>query len=243
MTVVSSLDGPQATLEYLGDGRTREALDGFWQPQSEAQRAGVEAVGMDLWAPYYVSTVAHVPDAHRKIVHDPFHLVRYRNEAVDDVRKAEHRRLQAHDDDTLKGSRQLWLYGQENLPPKLVQPFATLRRNAVRTARAWSFKELFRSFWHCAGVAAARRFYADWHRRAMRSQLGPVKKVARMFQRHLENILTYFQHGLTNAAAEGLNNKLQAVIKKAYGFRNRARLYADLYFHCGGLNLYPALPQ
>jgi transposase len=92
-------------------------------------------------------------------------------------------------------------------------------------------------------VVAARRFYADWHRRAMRSKLEPVKKVARMFQRHLENILTYFQHGLTNAAAEGPNNKIQTVIKEAYGFRNRARLYADLYFHGGGLNLYPALRQ
>jgi transposase len=118
------------------DGRTREALDGFWQPQSEAQRTGVEAVGLDLWSPYYVSTIAHVPDAQRKIVHDPFHLVRYMNEAVDDVHKAEHRRLQAQDDDTLKDSCQLWLYGQEHLPPQLRNPFATLRRNAVRTARA-----------------------------------------------------------------------------------------------------------
>ena len=243
VTAVSCLDGPKATLEFIGDGRGRDTLDQFWLGRSDAQRAGVEAVGRDLWAPYFYSTVTHVPDARRKIVHDPFHLERYMNEAVDDVRKAEHRRLHAQANDTLKGSHHLWLFGQENLPRKYRQPFAALRRTALQTVRAWSFKELFRSFWQCDGVADARAFFADWYRRALRSRLAPVKKVARMFQRHLENILTCFQHGLTNAAAEGLNNKIQSVRKKAYGFRNRARLYADLYFHCGGLDLQPALPQ
>ena len=56
------------------------------------------------------------PGLRRKIVHDPFHLVQYPNEAVNEVRKSEHRRLQAQGDDTLKSTRQLWLYGMENVP-------------------------------------------------------------------------------------------------------------------------------
>jgi len=50
---------------------------------------------MDMWEPYVQSTLAHVPGAATKIVHDPFHLVKAMNEAVNDVRKREHARLQA----------------------------------------------------------------------------------------------------------------------------------------------------
>jgi len=38
---------------------------------------------------------------------------------------------------------------------------------------------------------------------------------------------------------EGLNNKIQAIVKKAYGYRNIERLKTDILFHLGGLNLYP----
>jgi len=60
-----------------------------------------------------------------KIVHDPFHLVQYMNEAVNEVRKGEHRRLQAMGDDILKNTRQLWLYGMENVPAST--PGASMR--------------------------------------------------------------------------------------------------------------------
>ena len=51
-------------------------------------RAAVEAVAMDLWEPYFNSTVAHVPEAADKIVHDPYHLGRMLSEAVDKVRRS-----------------------------------------------------------------------------------------------------------------------------------------------------------
>jgi hypothetical protein len=69
-----------------------------------------------MWEPYVQSTLSHVPGAASKIVHDPFHLVKYMNEAVNEVRKSEHRRLQAQGGDILKSTRQLWLYGMENVP-------------------------------------------------------------------------------------------------------------------------------
>ena len=33
--------------------------------------------------------------------------------------------------------------------------------------------------------------------------------------------------------------KIQGLIKKAYGYRNKQRFITDIYFHCGGLDLYP----
>ena len=243
LTIVARVEaGRSATVDYVGTGRKRETLDAYWQSLTPEQRSGVEAVGMDLWEPFFNSTLAHVPGAAGKIVHDPFHLVSYMNGALNEVRKAEHRDLLEAGKRTLSGSKQLWLYGVENLPTDRAAEFARLKAQKLQTSRAWAIKELFRDFWDCASVAEGRRFFGRWYDWAIRSRLEPVKKVARMFKRHLDNIVTFFQHRLSNGSIEGLNNKIQGLVKKAYGYRNPERFKTDIFFHLGGLNLYPA-PQ
>lgn len=174
------------------------------------------------------------------IVHDPFHLARHLNAAVDKVRKQEHRQLQTEGDDCLQGTKYWWLYGWENIPAQHRASFDVLKASQLKTSRAWSLKEMFRDFWACETVAEGREFFGHWYSWAIRSRLEPVKKVARSFKRHLENIVTYFDHRLTNASLEGLNSKIQGLIKKACGYRNRERFKTDIMFHCGGLDLYPA---
>ena len=71
---------------------------------------------MDMWEPFISSTSEHVPDAQSKIVFDPFHIMKYMLEAVDAVRKAEHRRLLANGDETLKRTKFLWFFSQEIFP-------------------------------------------------------------------------------------------------------------------------------
>jgi transposase len=67
-----------------------------------------------------------------------------------------------------------------------------------------------------------------------------VIEVARMIQRHLQGVLNFFAYRVTNAVAEGLNSKIQTIKKMAYGFRNREHFKTAIFFHCGGLQLYPA---
>lgn len=67
-----------------------------------------------------------------------------------------------------------------------------------------------------------------------------MKDVAYLIKRHLNNVLTYIAHPITNAVSEGLNSKIQTIKKRAYGFRNKERFKTAIDFHCGGLNLYPA---
>jgi transposase len=74
----------------------------------------------------------------------------------------------------------------------------------------------------------------------MRSRLAPVKRVVRMFQRHLNNLVPLFEHRLSNGSIEGLNNKIQSLVKQAYRYRNPERFKTDIFFHLGGLSLYPA---
>jgi len=239
LTIVAQVQAERTTVQYVGDGREQGSLDAFWQSLLPAQLAGVEAVGMDMWEPFVQSTLAHVPGAASKIVHDPFHLVKAMNEAVNEVRKSEHRRLQAQGDDTLKNTRQLWLYGLENVPAKRAQSFEEIWTINLETSRAWMLKELFRSFWLCDTLKQAGTYFAKWYSWAIRSRLDPVKKVARTCKSHLEHILTFFVHRLTNGPIEGLNNGIQGLIKKAFGYRNRERFKTDIFFHFGGLDLYP----
>jgi len=240
LSIVAKVKEDQTTVQYVGDGREQESLDAFWESLTAEQLEGVKAVGMDMWEPYVKSTLAHVPGAASKIVHDPFHLVKYMNEAVNDVRKSEHRRLQAAGDDILKSTRQLWLYGMENVPAKHAQRFDEVKELNLQTSRAWGIKEVFRSFWLCDTVKQAEGYFGKWYAWAIRSRLEPVKKVARMCKIHLGNILTFFEHRLTNGPIEGLNNAIQGLIKKSFGYRNKERFKNDIFFHFGGLDLYPA---
>ena len=240
LTIVANVSGERTTVEYVGEEREQESLDAFWESLTAEQLAGVQAVGMDMWEPYVRSTLAHVPGAAAKIVHDPFHLVKHMNEAVNEVRVREHKRLLAAGDDTLKNTRQLWLYGMENVPAKYAQRFHEVKELNLQTSRAWAIKEVFRSFWLCDTVKKAERYFAQWYGWAIRSRLGPVKKVARMCKSRLGNVLTFFVHRLTNGPIEGLNNAIQGLIKKAFGYRNKDRFKTDIFFHFGGLDLYPA---
>jgi transposase len=243
VTLVVGLDSGKAVVEHIADGRSQESLDGYWQSLSPAQRDAVQAVGMDMWQPFVASTRANVPNADEKIVHDCFHVIQQMNEAVNDVRKEEHRSLQARGIQTLSNSKQLWLYGFENVPARCADWFANLRSSKLRTARAWILKEMLRDFWTCRTREEGEDCFRQWYAWAIRSRLKPVKRVARMIKRRLGNVLTFFTHRLTSAAAEGMNNKIQGLIKKAFGYRSRTRFKTDVFFHCGGLDLYPAFSQ
>lgn len=187
-----------------------------------------------------LSTTARVPGGDEKIVHDPLHMMKHMNDAVNAVRKTEHRALSAEGDETLSGTRWLWLYGQENLPEKQRPALAVLKFSHLLTARAWALKETLRNLWLYKSETWAAKHFKRWDGWAIRSRLEPVEKVARMLQSRLSNIRTYCKSRLTNGPIEGLNNKIQGLVKKAYGYRNTQRFIADIYFHCGGLDLYPA---
>jgi transposase len=93
--------------------------------------------------------------------------------------------------------------------------------------------------WSFSVEGWARRFFSQWSSWAMRSRLGPIKAVARMIDRRLDNIINHCHHQLTNAVAEGLNSKIMAIKRRAGGYRNVRNFKNVIYFYCGGLQLYP----
>ena len=237
LTLVCDLE--EGTVEHIAEERKKESLEGYYQGLSEEQLAGIEAVAMDMWEPYIQATLARVPEAAGKIVFDRFHVMCYLGKAVDTVRKQEHRALMAAGDETLKGSKYLWLYSRENVPQQRRDEFNALRRKELKVGRAWAIKESLRGLWHYVYPASGWKFWKRWYFWAMHSRLEPVRKAAQTVRRHIDNILTYYQHPVTNAMSEGLNSKIQKIKSMACGFRNIENFKTAIYFRCGGLDLYP----
>jgi len=235
ITLLTDLE--QSRVLDVVEERTRQAADQLWTTLSPAQKQAVEAVAVDMWEPFIQTIQQQVPTA--DVVHDKFHVSKYLGEAVDQVRRQEHKELLAQGDETLTGTRQLWLYNPQNFSPAQVEEFAALKDQQLKVARAWAAKELFSKFWEYREEGWARRFFKQWYGWVSRSRLKPVVAVAQMLKRHLANLLTYLRHHITNAVTEGLNSKIQSLKAAARGFRNFQNYRTRILFFCGKLNLYP----
>lgn len=235
VTTLTDLDAARV-LEVV-PGRTEEATDEIWKSLTKQQRDKLEAVAIDMWPAYENSVREHAPQA--AIVHDKFHVSKHLNEAVDRVRRREHKRLQAAGDDRLTGTRQLLLFSPEKLSEEKSKRLESLRRESLQTSRAWGLKDYFRWFWTHADAESGQAFFADWYAWAIRSRLPPMKQVAGMLQRRLPKLLSWFAHRITNAMSEGFNSVIQTLKANARGFRNFANYRTRILFFCGKLELKP----
>lgn len=239
-TLVCDLE--KGIVDYVVDDRTQESLQKYYAQFTAQELEGVKAVAMDMWDPYITATREYIPKAEEKIVFDRFHVTRLVSTGVDKVRRQEHKILSANDDYRLKGTRHLWLANKENVPEWRRGEFDAIRKGNLRTGRAWAIKEALREFWNYTYKGCAEKFFTRWYVWATHSKLPPIINAAKSLKVHLKNILTYFKHKICNATAEGLNSKIQMVKEMACGFRNREHYKMAIYFHCGGLDLYPTEP-
>jgi transposase len=213
--------------------RTTEAAAALWESLPEPQRKKVVAASMDMGAGFAAATRQAAPLA--KIVHDRFHVSKHLNEAVDKVRRDEHRRLLEKGDESLKHTKFLWLQGALVEGEKALV-FDELLARELKTAKAWAFKEAFVEFWSQPDGLLAKRFFEQWYDTVMRSKLEPLKKVARMLQSLLSGLLNYFDHPITNAITEGFNSRIQSLKSAARGFRRFSNYRTRILFFCGKLN-------
>jgi transposase len=160
------------------------------------------------------------------------------NEALDDVRAGESRRMHRDGyEPVLKKSRWLLLKRSQNLTG--IQRFRlrdVLRYN-LKTVRAYLLKEACQQLWDYNSPAWAAKFLDEWCRQTMRSRIEPMKKIALSMRKHRELILNYFraQKLLSSGVVEGLNNKAKVTMRKSYGFRTFRVLELALYYSLGKL--------
>jgi transposase len=139
VTVVSDVDKGVAL--HVADNRKQESLDAFFARLPPGVLSAIEVVCMDMWKPYIRSAIAHIPDALNKIAFDKFHVAKHLGDAVDKVRRQEHKLLRLDGDDRLTGTKYLWLENPEKMREERWLEFRSLRVSALKTARAWAIKE------------------------------------------------------------------------------------------------------
>jgi len=236
-TLVYDVDA--ATVEYVGDKRDQKSLEGYYKQFSLEERQQVECVAMDMWEPFIAATLACIPEAEKKITFDRYHVMRLVLDAVDKVRKHEHRLLVQQGNQILKGTKYLWLWNEENIPQYRKAEFDNLRRLDLKVCRARALKDNLRRLWNYRAEGWMRKYFTRWYFWATHSRLAPLIKAAKSLKSHVDNIVTYARHRITNALGESINSKIEKVKRLACGYRNRDHYKTAIYFHCGGLDLYP----
>ena len=236
VTVVTDLD--RSCVLAVLDGRTGAAMDAYFDDVSEDWRDSVEVVAMDMWRPYSNAAAKWLPNA--EVCFDRFHVAQHLGDAVNTVRKEEHRRLCGEGDRSLAKTKYLWLENARNMRPARRLKLSRLQGSSVRLGRAWALKELASKLWDYRSRVWARKGWKAWLSLASRSRLKPMVKVARMVRKHLDGILNAVIRRTTNAASESMNARIKRIKSMAYGYRNRERFRDAILFHLGGLDLYPA---
>ena len=236
ITVLSD-PGRKRVLEVIKD-RTLEAAKSLLETTlTETQRALVRSVSMDMWPAFLASRQAALPQA--DTVHDRFHIAAYLNEAVDKTRRSENKTLSKTEANPLARSKYLWLKSPDAMTEKQKMAFAAVSGLELETAKVWMFKENFRQFFACHTEYGARLFFARWHEAALVLGNPHLTKVAEMLRRHLDGLLAYVRHRVSNGIAEGLNGQIQLIKASARGFRQFDNFRVAILFFLGKLDVYP----
>ena len=237
VSIVSDQDN--GTVLYVGKDRKKVDLKRWFEALPRSCLEAIESVSMDMWPAFINATLEMVPGAESKIAFDKFHVAKYLGEAVDKVRREEHRKLMKAGKADLKGTKYDWLYNPQNMTRKQKQRFKALRDSTLKTARAWAIKEFAMSLWGYVSKTWARKGWERWLSWAVRCRLEPMKKVAKTIKEHLWGILNAIVLKVSNGPAEGINSRIKAIKVRSHGFRNKERFANAIYFHLGGLDLYP----
>lgn len=235
--VSTIIDVRKGKVLHVLDGRGKAPLVEFFLRMPDPWRKRVKVVAMDMWEAFISAVSEALPGA--EIAFDRFHVAKHLNEAVNNVRKDEHRKLRKDGDSVLTRTRFLWLTNPENLSDAQFDLLQSLRGLSLKVSRAWAIKETNRHLWNYKSRGWADRAWKHWLAWAQRSRLPAMIKVGRMIRTHYEGVLTAVVTGVTNAATESINSRIQWIKRLACGFRNRERFKQAIYFHLGGLDLYP----
>jgi transposase len=211
---------------WVGKGRGKEALEGFW-PKLHGAKAKITAVACDMSAAYWAAVLEHLPEA--AVVFDHFHIVKLANEKIDEIRRGIQRTLDLTGCKAIKGTRYLLLRGRENLRedqrPKLEE---ALKMNEPLST-AYYLKEELRELWRQPSHQAAQEYLQAWVLKAMGSKIGPLISLGKTLLTHARSILNYFLHPISSGMMEGINNKIGRLTRLAYGYRDIEFLHLKLY--------------
>ena len=236
LTLVYQIQEGMKRLLWVAQERTEDSLRPFFMTLSEEARLSIRFVCSDM-CQSYLNVIAEQLK-HAVHVLDRFHIMKKMNEALDEVRRSEARRLAADGyEPVLKHSRWCLLKRPENRTDKETVKLSELLQYNLQSVRSHLSREDFQRFWEYTSPGWAGKFLDQWCTRTMRTKIEPMKKIAISLREHRDLILNWFRAKGTISAGsvEGLNNKAKLTIRKAYGFRTYEAIEIALYHTLGKL--------
>lgn len=235
------VDHLRSRVVWVGEGKSEETLNAFFDELGEERTKELTHATMDLSAAFGKAVSERAP--HVRKVFDRFHVQKLANEALDTVRRQEVReRAGSPEGKALKQSRWALLKNPWKLTVRQGEKLSELKKTNQTLYRAYLLKESLARGMDYVQPKRAAEHLDKWCQWASRSKLAPFAKLAKTVKRHEDGILAYVETGLSNGVVEGINNKIRAIIRRAYGFRNQKSLMAMILLCCGGMEFTPPLP-
>ncbi len=236
LTLVYQIDSGLKRLLYVAQKRTTKSLLRFFHELGKKGCEQLQFVCSDMWKPYLKVIKKKAPQALHIL--DRFHIVAKLNKAVDEVRRAEVKRLKDEGyEEILKHSKYCFLKNESNLTDKQQMKLDDLLKYDLKSIKAYLLKESFQAFWQYTSPYWAQKFLKQWCYRAMRSRLEPMKKFVGTVRRHEALMMNWFKakKQYSSGVVEGLNRKVNLVTRKAYGFKSYETLKIALFHTMGNL--------
>jgi transposase len=218
---VADLDRQRPIWMSESPGRKEEDLDKFFDEIGPKRAARIKLAVMDMWKPFRNSTRVHAPQA--RILFDKFHILRHLGDALDEVRRREYKRLNEKDRKFIKGQRYTLLSNRANLDEDGRRSLKLLLKANKRLHTAYLLKESFGQLWDYRYPASARTAFENWKTQLKWQRLEPFEKFAAMIERHWDGIVAYCHpdNKVSLGFMEGLNNKIRAIQRRAYGIKDQ----------------------
>ena len=192
-------------------------------------RKDVKYVVMDMNAQF--KDVAEICFPKAKIVIDRYHVTRQAIWAMENVRKAEQKKLSEAWRKYCKHSRCLLLRPKEKLTTEEEAKLRIILGLSTRLEIAYDLKNAFLDFMHSPDSEAGKKALSDWLYQAENAGLSEFRACTTAMHNWSEYILNSFDCPYSNGFTEGCNNKTKVLKRVCFGVRNFAR-FRNRILHC-----------
>lgn len=187
----------------------------------------IQYVAMDMWAPYRDACLGVIPQA--QIIIDKFHVQKMANEALETVRKSLRERLTLKQKRGLMHDRFVLLKRERDLNDKELLLMSGWTKNYEEIGLAYRLKEEFFDIYESQSPDEAQAKFIDWKRSVTPEVLPAFSDLIRAWDNWTPWILGYFDHPVTNAYTESLNNLIRVMNRLGRGYSFEA-LRAKILF-------------
>jgi transposase len=200
----------------------------------------IQYVTMDMWKPYREACQQVIPQA--KIIIDKFHVVRMANNALESVRKSLRESLTAKERRLLMHDRFILLKREHDLNEQEILLLSGWTLNYPLLAQAYRLKEYFYKIYDAQSKHEAMALYAAWKESISEELMSDYYELVRACDNWMPWIMNYFDHRITNAYTESLNNLIRATNRKGRGYSFEA-LRAKMLFAEGAFKKEKVKPK